>query len=139
MTVKHGHGFDLDTEGTDSWRHRHEGGARRVVMASPDGFAVVGAWPEETPAGPAELARRYLHDADIVLVEGFKHEPLPKIEVYRSSAHAEPVFPPGAPEWQHYLAMATDAAGFEAPFPVLDVEDPELPARLADLVEAELL
>ena len=42
MTAKHGHGFELDTEGTDSWRHRHEGGAHRVVMAAPDQIAVMG-------------------------------------------------------------------------------------------------
>jgi molybdopterin-guanine dinucleotide biosynthesis protein MobB len=139
MTVKHGHGFDLDRQGTDSWRHRHEGGARRVVMAAPGGFAIVGDWPDGRAMGPAEIAERFLHDADIVVVEGFKSEGLPKIEVYRRSSHPEPVFPLGDPAWSEYLAIATDVdvEDVEAPFPVLDVEDPELAVKLADIVEAE--
>jgi hypothetical protein len=44
MSAKHGHGFELDAEGTDSWRHRHEGGAHRVAMAGPEQVAVLGGW-----------------------------------------------------------------------------------------------
>src|SRR5512147_678930 len=68
MTIKHGHGFDLDHPGRDSWRHTHEGGAHRVVLASPQGFAVLGEWGADGPRGPAELARGYLDDADVVVV-----------------------------------------------------------------------
>lgn len=135
MTIKHGHGFHLDREGTDSWRHVHEGGAHRVVLAAPGEFAVMGEWPDGQPLAPDVLAERFLADADIVLVEGFKEEPLPCIEVYRRAAHEEPVFPPGAPEWNRYIAMATDVKGLDAPFPVLDVDAPDLAARLADIIE----
>lgn len=137
MTVKHGHGFDLDRAGTDSWRHVHEGGSQRVVLAGPDEFAVLGSWPDGQPLGPRLIAERLLADADIVLVEGFKNEPLPCIEIYRRAAHVEPVFPYGAPEWDRYIAMATDVEGLNAPFPVLDVDAPDLAARLADIIERE--
>ena len=42
MVVKHGHGFDIDTPGTDSWRLRNEGRACRVVLAGPDDLVVMG-------------------------------------------------------------------------------------------------
>lgn len=138
-TIKHGHHFDLDREGADSWRHRHEGGARRVVLAGPEGFAVVGEWGPEGPLGPAALAERFLEDADVVVVEGFKAEPLPRIEVYRREAHPEPVYDPADPAAGLWLAIATDVPGFRAPFPVLDVHDPALAERLADLVEERVI
>lgn len=135
MTIKHGHGFDLDREGTDSWRHVHEGHAQRVVLAGPGEVVIMGSWPGGQPLAPDVLARRFLADADIVLVEGFKSEPLPCIEIYRRAAHEEPVFPLGSPEWSRYIAMATDVKGIEAPFPVLDVDEPDLAAGLADIIE----
>jgi molybdopterin-guanine dinucleotide biosynthesis protein A len=42
--VKHGHRFRLDTPGTDSWRLRHDGGADPVLLAGPEGFALMGGW-----------------------------------------------------------------------------------------------
>ena len=77
MTVKHGHGFELDTEGTDSWRHRHEGGAERVVMAGPEDLAVLGRWGSDGEPPLLELVGRFLRDADIVIAEGFKHSAVP--------------------------------------------------------------
>ena len=50
MSVKHGHHHDIDTEGTDSWRLRHEGGAEKVVLAGPEGIAVMGIWGAEREA-----------------------------------------------------------------------------------------
>jgi molybdopterin-guanine dinucleotide biosynthesis protein B len=134
MTVKHGHGFRLDQPGKDSWRHRHEGGALRTVLAGPGGFAVVGAWPERE-MGLRELVDRFLPDADIVLAEGFKAAPEPKIEVYRTAAHPEALYEPGAESGPPFIAMMTDAEAFEAPFPVLHLDDKGAVARLADLVD----
>ncbi|MBI4539687.1 MAG: molybdopterin-guanine dinucleotide biosynthesis protein B [Gemmatimonadetes bacterium] len=140
MTVKHGHGFDLDTPGSDSWRHRHEGGARRVVLAGPQDLAVVGGWGPAGEMGLEEIVRRFLWDAEIVVAEGYKRERLPKIEIYRRAAHPEPVYDPArAHEIGRYLAIVTDAPGFQAPCPIFDADDPTLSARLADLVERDLL
>ena len=44
MSAKHGHHFRLDAPGSDSWRHRHEGRAGRVLLAGPDEFALMGDW-----------------------------------------------------------------------------------------------
>jgi molybdopterin-guanine dinucleotide biosynthesis protein B len=139
MTIKHGHAFDLDHPGRDSWRHTHDGGAHRVVLASPHGFAVLGEWGPDGPLGAAELARRHLPDADVVVVEGFKREPLPKIEVFRSAAHERPIYGVEDLDGADWLAIATDVRGFEAHVPVYDVDDPHLPVLLADLVERELM
>jgi molybdopterin-guanine dinucleotide biosynthesis adapter protein len=76
MTIKHGdHPADVDREGTDSWRHFHEGKAESVLIASPDLRVLFERAPDEYD--PIGLARRYLQGADIVLVEGFKQSPLP--------------------------------------------------------------
>jgi molybdopterin-guanine dinucleotide biosynthesis protein B len=139
-TIKHGHDFDLDTEGKDSWRHR-AAGSTRTVLAGPDGCAVVGAWPDGRPVGPVELAARHLHDLELVIVEGFKLEDVPKIEIFRRSAHPEPVFPPGSEGARRLIAVVTDDPEYarSAACPAFAADLPDLPARLADLVEASLL
>lgn len=136
MTAKHGHHFRLDTEGTDSWRHRHEAEAERVVVAGPDELAVMGRWGEGGEASLEVLVARYLHDADIVIAEGFKTSAAAKIEVFRRAAHELPLYG-SAPELDaRYLAILTDVADFEAHVPVLDLDDPLRFIRLADMVEA---
>jgi molybdopterin-guanine dinucleotide biosynthesis protein B len=135
MTVKHGHGFRVDEAGKDSWRHRHEGGAFRTALAGPVDFAVVGRWPGEAME-LAELVRRFLWDAEIVLAEGFKGSPEPKIEVYRSAAHPDPLYDPTEPGGPSYLAMISDRRDLEAPFPVLDLNKPEHVQEVANLIEA---
>ena len=141
MTIKHGHHFDLDRKGTDSFRHRVEGGAERVVLAGPGQFALLGTWPRGQEETPAELAARYLGDADIVVVEGFKGERLPKIEVFRRSAHDSPVWDPGDETSRDYIAGITDDEAYarRAPFTILDADDPGLAADLADLVETRVM
>jgi molybdopterin-guanine dinucleotide biosynthesis protein B len=139
-TIKHGHDFDLDTEGTDSWRHR-AAGSERTVLAGPDGCAVVGSWPGGHPVGPLELAARHLHDLDLVVVEGFKAEDVPKIEIFRRAAHPEPVFWPGSEDAARLIALVTDDPEHARSVrcPTFDADAPDLPARLADLVEEQLL
>ena len=140
MSIKHGHHFDLDRKGTDSFRHREEGGAERVVLAGPGQFAVLGTWPRGDEVGPAELAERHLSDADVVVVEGFKGERLPKIEVFRRAAHDEPVWDPDREDAGEYIAGISDDPAYRArvPFPTFEADDPHLSERLADLVEAAL-
>ncbi len=139
MSAKHGHHFRLDTEGTDSWRHRHEAGAQRVVVAGPDDLAVLGGWGPAGERPLEELVGRYLDDADIVVAEGFKTSSVPKIEVYRRAAHAEPIYGSDPGRDAGYLAILTDVPDFEAAVPVLDVDDPRRFPLLADLVERRFL
>lgn len=101
-TIKHNrHGFDIDHEGKDSWRHR-QAGAVTTVVASPSRVAVI----EDTDRdyGIAELANSYIRSADIVLVEGFKDNPFPKIEVHRTELKRERLTGPG----DNVIAVAVD-------------------------------
>lgn len=137
MTAKHGHGFQLDRPGKDSWRHRHEGGALRTVLAGPGDFAVVGSWPrEEMPL--AELVRRFLADADVVLAEGFKGSPEPRIEIHRKAAHPTPIFDPGDPASGRTLALVTDDPRLEVSVPLFLLEQEDYLRHLADFLEESL-
>jgi len=133
MTMKHGaHPFEIDQQGRDTWRHMHEGGAERVVMESPD-LRVLLARPTE-PLGPRELAERFLGEADFVVIEGFKESDLPKIEVFRKAVHAAPLYQPGVPGAEHFLAVVTDDREFRASIPVMRFTDTAWLYRLTDIV-----
>lgn len=138
MTIKHGsHTFNVDPATTDTYRHYHEGMAERVAMASPDKFALIQRWGEELAA--EEIAERYMADAGIVVCEGFKRSALPKIEVYRSDAHAEPLFGTAEQPAGAYLAIVTDRAGWSAPVPVLQLSSDVWLEDLATMVEREIM
>lgn len=86
-TIKHNlHGFDVDREGKDSWRHRRAG-ASTVVLAAPR-FIVVFDEPDRE-YDIKGIAENYIKDRDIIITEGFKGNPLPKIEVFRSALKQE--------------------------------------------------
>jgi len=81
-TIKHaGHGFDLDTEGKDSWRHKRAG-ASQVVVLSKGSLAMFADVPEELPV---EAVRDQFvnHDTDLIIAEGWKSEGFPKVVVVR--------------------------------------------------------
>lgn len=138
MTIKHGsHTFNLDPATTDTYRHYHEGHAERVAMASPDKFALVQRWSDEL--GPEEIAARYMADADVVLCEGFTASALRRIEIFRREAHESPRYDAGAESAARYLAIVTDVEGLALPVPVLTLSDPQWLARLATLVEREIM
>lgn len=117
-TVKHAHhGFDLDQKGKDSWRHR-EAGAHEVIVASRARFALLHENEGEEPALPVLLAR--LAPVDLVLVEGFKASPHPKIEVHRAEAPGEPFWP----DRSDVVAVASDVPLPHCTKPVLNLGDP---------------
>ncbi len=132
MTIKHGtHTPDLDQRGKDTWRHWHEGRAERVLMESPGQRVLFERTQQESD--PITLARRYLSGADIVLAEGFKKAPLPKIEVYRRVAGPKPIFDPEQHDPADWVAMVTDDADLRAPFPVFRFSDTSWLVTVANL------
>jgi len=139
MTAKHGHNFELDTAGTDSWRHRREGGASRVALASPERVAVMGDWDEEGEPELETLVSTYLDDADVVVAEGFRGSSADRIEVFRRAAHEQPYYGSDSRADALYLGVLTDAADFTAEVPTLDLHAPDRFEWVADLVEARLL
>ena len=102
-TVKHAHaGFDIDRPGKDSHRHRIAG-AQEVLVAGAGRWALLHEVDGPEPALPVLLAR--LAPVDLVLVEGFKAHPYPKLEVYRPALGKPPIWP----RQRDVLAVATDA------------------------------
>ena len=81
-TVKHaGHGFDLDTEGKDSWRHKRAG-ASSVMVLSKGSMAMFADVSDQINV--EEVRDRFLDDTyDLIIAEGWKHENYPKIVIIR--------------------------------------------------------
>jgi len=131
-TMKHGHHPALvDQEGKDTWRHLLEGGVLRTLLEAPNQGVLF-----EKPAGDADplaLVRRYFRDLDIVVIEGFKQAPLPKIEVHRRAAHETPLYDPALPDAGTWVGMITDDARFRCPFPVFTFQDTAWFTTLAHL------
>ena len=122
MSIKHGHHpADVDRTGSDTWRHFNEGKAERVLIASPELRVLFERSPDDYD--PIGLARRYMQGAGIVLTEGFKTAPLPKIEVFRRAAGDRPLYDPSAPNAREWVAIVTDDQSFEADCPVLRFHD----------------
>lgn len=84
-TVKHDmHGFEVDREGKDSWRHK-QAGAHTVVISSPRKLALIRDVKKDMTLD--EIRRRWIHDVDLILSEGYKTDVQPKIEVFRKEKH----------------------------------------------------
>jgi molybdopterin-guanine dinucleotide biosynthesis protein B len=104
-TIKHAHHeFDVDTPGKDSWEHR-QAGASEVLVASARRWVQMHELRGGAEPGLAELLQQ-LSPCDLVLVEGFKHERHPKMEVYRESLGKPPLYPGD----RQVLAVASDGA-----------------------------
>lgn len=89
-TVKHGHHTtDVDHEGRDSYRHR-EAGAIEVMLATPGRYALMHEL-RGAPLPPLPVLLAKMSPVDLVLIEGYKAEPHPKIEVYRQGAEKRPL------------------------------------------------
>ena len=127
--IKHAHHhFDIDQPGKDSWRHR-QAGAYEVLIASDQRLALMREFAQPTEPSLHALVAELDPAVDWVLVEGFKHEDAPKIEVWRQiDARSErPPRQPLYPHDPHVVALATDdvAALPVAPtVPVLDLNQP---------------
>ncbi|MEO5881575.1 MAG: molybdopterin-guanine dinucleotide biosynthesis protein B [Caldimonas sp.] len=121
--VKHAHHeFDIDHEGKDSWRHR-QAGAFEVVIASNRRLAKMREYPVEAEPDVHGMIAE-LSPCDWVLVEGFKHAALPKLEVWRAATGK----PAQYPDDPFVLAIATDSAdALPVPtgLPVFDLDDAE--------------
>lgn len=122
-TVKHTHhGFDMDRPGKDTYRHR-EAGAHEVLVAAGTRWVLLHEVEGPEPSLPDLLDR--MDPVDLVLVEGYKSHPFPKIEVHRPTLGKPPLWP----DDPNVLAVASDAALDIAGRPWLDLNRPEAVAR----------
>lgn len=131
-TVKHAHhDVDIDIPGKDSWRHR-QAGASEVLLVCDKRLALVREFEAEQDLDVHAMLAELRSDVDWVLIEGFKHGNLPKVEIWRAPDPASGKLPkpPRFPEDPHVVALATDdvaALPVQPPahMALLDLNQPE--------------
>ena len=122
-TVKHAHHeFDIDHEGTDSYRHR-KAGAQETAIVSARRWALMHELEAEGEPPLAEVLAR-LSPCDLVIVEGYKREGHAKIEVRRSLCE-----PKLAPDDASIIAVASNQPTGDASLPMFSLDDAPAIAR----------
>ncbi len=132
--IKHAHHrFDIDTPGKDSYRLR-KAGALQTMIASSQRWALMTENAVEDVPELEDLIPHLDHKhLDLILVEGFKQAPIPKIELHRPSLGHPLLFPADS----HIVAVASDAPlEAETDLPLLDLNQPE---EIANFILTEYL
>jgi molybdopterin-guanine dinucleotide biosynthesis protein B len=125
-TLKHAHhGFDLDQPGKDSFFHR-AAGATEVIISSAKRWAILHELRDEPEWDLGHLVAK-MSPVDLVLVEGFKRDAFPKLEIHRAE-NGKPLIHPDDP---HIVAIASDEPLPQVSVPVVDLDDVE---AIADLL-----
>ncbi len=128
-TIKHNrHGFDIDHEGKDSYRHK-KAGAHTTVVSSPHLLALVQDVDHDHSFD--EIRDKFISGADIILTEGFKVNDYPKIEVFRAELKRELI----SSRKDGLVAVASDVK-LDIDVPCLDLNDPK---AVADFIELRFL
>ncbi len=127
-TIKHAHhSADIDQPGTDSYRHR-QSGANEVALITPERVAIMRETRDAPKPNLFEVAAR-LAPADVIIVEGFRSEKFPKIEVRRKAGpeyirNPRNADAPKCPhQFQGVVAIASDTEIPESKVPVLPLDD----------------
>lgn len=124
-SIKHAHhNAVLDQPGKDSFRHA-EAGAKEVLLATEDGFALFCRTPTKL-----EVLLTRLTPVDLVMVEGFKHESVPRLAVFRPELGKPVPWPDDS-----LLAVASNVALPECPAPVLALDQPD---KIVDFLSSRL-
>jgi molybdopterin-guanine dinucleotide biosynthesis protein B len=129
-TIKHAAGgFDIDRKGKDSWRHKNAG-AYKTILISPSEMALMEVLEREYSV--EELIDLYIKDADVILLEGHKNNPYPKVEVFRKGV--EPLYRDGKED--QWIASVGDEEQAAVGTPHFQVDEIQ---KLADLLEERYL
>jgi len=126
--VKHTHdGFDFDKKGKDSWRHKKAGAVATLVITDTK-IALV----KDDTSSYIEKMKIFLGDTDLILAEGFKKQPLAKIEIFRTGGdHKEPM----CLDDPNLIAFVTDAK-YQPDVPVFGLNDVH---KIASFIEKNYL
>jgi molybdopterin-guanine dinucleotide biosynthesis protein B len=128
-TVKHDvHGFEVDREGKDSWRHK-QAGAHTTLIASPNKVALIRDVEKDLTL--EEIRNKFIHDVDLLLSEGYKKDVQPKIEIFRKEKHRELL----CTKEDNLVAIVSNKT-FDVGVPCFDLEDRK---GLADFIEKKFL
>jgi molybdopterin-guanine dinucleotide biosynthesis protein B len=121
--IKHAHHtFDVDQPGKDSYRHRQAGASEILVTSSRRWVLMHELRGAHEPSFEEQVKR--ISPCDLLLVEGFKFAPIPKLEVWRAQT-GEGLLHPNDP---HIVAVASDVK-VQTELPLLDLNDPDGVAR----------
>ena len=102
-TIKHDvHGFEIDQPGKDSWRHKQAGASTTIISSSRQ----IGMIRDVDHDHHLDELASLLSNMDIVLAEGYKQLDRPKLEVFRSEIHKEPLLK----DDEHLIALISDTA-----------------------------
>lgn len=130
-TIKHAHhDFQIDEGETDSARHRRAG-ATEVAIVSGGRWAIVHELRAEAEPSFQDMLAR-LSSVDLVITEGYKREPIPKIELRRRESKSKETFAPGD---RNVIAIATDHETESHGLPILALDDV---SAIADVIAAHL-
>jgi len=128
-TIKHNrHGFSIDHEGKDSFRHK-KAGAVMTVISSPQQLALIRDVDHDYSFD--EIRNEFIKEVDIILAEGFKINDYPKIEVFRFQISGEL----SCQKKEHLLAVAADVQ-LDLDVPCLNINDFQ---SITDLIENTFL
>lgn len=117
--IKHSHhDFEIDKPNKDSYRHR-KAGASEVLIASASRWAMMHELADEPEPTLNELCAR-LSPCDMVLVEGYKHAAIPKLEIHRNTNGCAHLYPDDT----HIIAVVSDDKA-ALPLPLLDINAPQ--------------
>ncbi|MBP1626388.1 MAG: mobB [Holophagaceae bacterium] len=118
-TMKHAHHyFDVDKPGKDSHRHREAGASEVLIVSTARWVLMHESRDEEEPTIESLIQR--MTPVDLLLIEGFKTHPHPKIEIHRAS-EGKPILQPEDPD---IIAVASDTLLPDLKVPVLDLNAP---------------
>ena len=128
-TVKHDvHGFEVDREGKDSWRHK-KAGAHTVVISSPQKIALIRDVEKDLTL--EEIREKFIQDVDLILSEGYKKDVQPKIEVFRKGKYQGLL----CTREDNLIAIVSDQT-FEIGVPCFSLDDVK---GVADFIEKTFL
>jgi len=128
-TVKHDvHGFEVDREGKDSWRHK-KAGAHTVVISSPQKIALIRNVERDLTL--EEIREKFIQDVDLIISEGYKKDVQPKIEVFRKGKYRELL----CSREDNLIAIVSDQT-FEVDVPRFFLDDIK---GITDLIEKKFL
>ncbi len=127
-SVKHAHdGFEFDQKGKDSYRHKQAGASATLVLSNTKAALV-----RDDDRDDIERMRAYHGEMDLILAEGFKRQPLPKIEIFRKDG---PQPTPICLKDPHLIAFVTDSDQAPGHVPVFGLEEIQ---AIADFIEARI-
>lgn len=128
-TIKHNkHGFNIDHEGKDSYRHK-KAGAHITIVSSPHQLALISDVDHDHSFD--EIRNKFITDVDIIMTEGFKVNEYPKIEVFRSALKRELI----SSNEDNLIAVAADVK-LDLDVPCFDINDAK---GIADFIEKKYL